>query len=267
MCRYRPHRSLGQREVIRRLHRWAKKHFGDTKYRPHQKVSDALLVALHLSRLVYKHAYPSIWWGLLRETRPWLPSYRQAGRSPTFGTQAFTRMQKVLDTLVAVATPNQRLQQVVIDSAPLPVCRPKRMARCTFPEARWGYATQGEFYGFKLHVWITPSGQIVQYALRPANLHDTTVAFELNRRWGDFGTPKIIGDKGYCCLGFVFPPKKNTTYDTGWRPEIHGPMRKRVETVFSQLVEAHLRVGQLKTMASLRLKVVLAVLAHNLAHP
>lgn len=216
-----------------------------------------MLVALLLSRLVFKHAYPSVWWAVLKDRRPGLPSY----------TQAFERGTKLLEQLEALAMPSRKLVHAVIDSAPLPVCRPKRTARCRFPGARWGYGTQGEFYGFKLHAWVTPSGEVVQYLLRPANLHDITVAYELNRRWADFHGPRVIGDKGYGCLGFVFPPKKNTRHDTGWRDEVHGPMRKRVETVFSQLVQAHLRVGQLKTLTSLRLKVVLAVLAHNLSHP
>lgn len=94
-----------------------------------------------------------------------------------------------------------------------------------------------------------------------------TVSYELNTRWPDYGEPKIIGDKGYCALGYIFPPKKNNRYDTGWRQEVHGRIRKRVETVFSQLVEEGVRGTQAKTRPSLRLRVVLAVLAHNLIHP
>jgi len=118
-----------------------------------------------------------------------------------------------------------------------------------------------------LHAWVTASGAIVQYLIRPANLHDTTVSYELNRRWPDFGGPRIIGDKGYCCLGYVFPPKRNTRYDTGWRPGRHPRLRKCIETGFSGLVEAQIRSVQTKTLRSLRLRVVLAVLAHNLAQP
>ncbi|GGR10496.1 hypothetical protein GCM10008957_23960 [Deinococcus ruber] len=103
--------------------------------------------------------------------------------------------------------------------------------------------------------------------MRPANFHDATIGHELNRRWPEFGGPKIIGDKGSCGLGFVFAPKKNTRYDTGWREDRHPKLRKRIETVFSQLVEAQIRSVQTKTLVSLRLRVVLAVLAHNLAQP
>ena len=78
MARYRLHHSLGRRAVIRQLHRWAKRHLSDVKRCSHQKLSDALLVALLLSRLVFKHPFPSIWWNVLREDRHDLPSYTQA---------------------------------------------------------------------------------------------------------------------------------------------------------------------------------------------
>ncbi len=122
-------------------------------------------------------------------------------------------------------------------------------------------------YGYKLHAWVSPLGEIVRYLLRPANLHDLTVGCELNRKWADLGGPKVVGDQGYAALGYVFPPKKNTRYDSGWREFRHPKLRKRVETVFSQLVASQIRSVQAKTLASLRLRTVLAVLAHNLAQP
>ncbi|THF67671.1 IS982 family transposase, partial [Deinococcus sp. Arct2-2] len=42
---------------------------------------------------------------------------------------------------------------------------------------------------------------------------------------------------------------------------------KRIETVFSQLVEAQIRSVRTKTLLSLRFRVVLAVLAYNLTQP
>ncbi|WP_420594353.1 IS982 family transposase [Deinococcus sp.] len=257
MCRYRPHHSLGRRSVIRFFWRWAKRHFSDARRCRHQKLTDALLVALLLTRLVFKHPYASVWWSMLREDRPGLPSY----------TQAYTRGTRLLEQLEAIVSPPQLCAEVIIDSMPLPVCRPKRGGQCVFPGARWGYGTQGQVFGYKLHAWVCPQGRILQYLVKPANLHDTTVGFELNQRWPEFGGPKIVGDKGYCCLGFIFPPKKNTRYDTGWRETRHPQLRKRIETVFSQLVSAQIRSVQTKTLVALRLRVVLAVLAHNLALP
>ncbi|AZI41888.1 IS982 family transposase [Deinococcus psychrotolerans] len=257
MYRYRPHHSLTRRSVIRFFHRWSQRYFWDTKRCKHQKMTDAMLVALLLTRFVFKHPYASVWWNILCEDRPGLPSY----------TQAYTRGVRLLAQLEAVVSPPQQCAGVIIDSMPLPVCRPKRAKGCAFPGARWGYGTQGHVFGYKLHAWVSPQGRILQYLVKPANLHDTTVGFELNQRWPDFDGPKIIGGKGYCCLGFVFPPKKNTRYDTGWRVSRHPQLRKRIETVFSQLVNAQIRSAQTKTVAALRLRVVLAVLAHNLAQP
>ncbi len=59
----------------------------------------------------------------------------------------------------------------------------------------------------------------------------------------------------------MFPPRQNTRYDSGWRESRHPKPRKRIETVFSQLVEAQIRSVQTKTLASLRLRPVVAVLA------
>ena len=243
--------------MIRILYRWAKKHFSDTRRCTQQKVTDAYLVALHLSRLIFKHPYPSVWWNMLKDGRPNLPSY----------TQAFVRINRLLEQLQQVACPVRACQEVVIDSMPLPVCRPKRAKRCRFAGAKWGYGTQWKFYGYKLHAWILPNGEIVQYNVKPANLHDLTASYELNVQWGKYGGPKVIGDKGYCCLGYIHPPKKNTRYDTGWRLDRHPRMRKRIETVFSQLVAEGIRSVQAKTLRSLQVRVVLAVLAHNLTKP
>ena len=257
MARYRLHHSLPRRTVIRRLHRWTKKYLSDENYRPHQKLTDAKLVAYLLARFVYRHPYPSVWWSMLKADWDSLPSY----------TQAYKRGIALLEKLETLAQTARKCSEVIIDSMPLPVCRSKRAKHSRFKGAKWGYGTQGKFYGYKLHAWVTPEGSIVQYALRPANLHDVTVGYELNVRWPDYGGPTLIGDKGYCALGYIFPPKKNTRYDTGWRQEVHGRKRKRIETVFSQLVEVGVRGTQAKTLPSLRLRVVLAVLAHNLVHP
>ena len=128
----------------------------------HQKLNDALLATWLLSRFVFKHPFPSIWWLMLREVRSDLPSF----------TQADTRGLRLLERLKAVACQDRRCTKVIVDSMPLPVCRPKRGGRCAFPGARWGFRTQGDVCGDKLHAWVTPDGEIVQSLLKPATLHD-----------------------------------------------------------------------------------------------
>ena len=257
MDRYRLHHSISRRQVIRTLHRWAKRHFKDKKRFKHQKITDAQLVALHLSRLVFKHPYPSVWWNILKDGRSYLPSY----------TQAFVRINRLLEQLQEIACPERKCKEVVIDSMPLPVCRPKRAKRSSFAGAKWGYSSQGKIYGYKLHAWILPTGEIVQYTIKPANLHDITVSYDLCGQWVKYGGPEIIGDKGYCCFCYTHPIKKNSRGPTKWREDYHPKLRKRIETVFSQLVAEGIRSVQAKTLRSLQVRTVLAVLAHNLTKP
>ena len=150
---------------------------------------------------------------------------------------------------------------------PLPVCRPKRAGRSSFAGARWGYGTQGKIFGYKLHAWILPTGEVVQYSVQPANRHDVAVSYDLCAHWVKYGGPEIIGDKGYCCLCYTYPPKKNSRSKGKWREEYHPKLRKRIETVFSQLVAEGIRSTQVKTLRSLQVRVVLAVLARNLTKP
>jgi len=108
----------------------------------------------------------------------------------------------------SMAVQVEKLAIVIIDSQPLPVCRLKRARRCKVPEATFGYGTQGRVYGFKLHAWTGLNGQIAQYSIRPANMHDLTVGYEFNQRWIEYGAPKIIGDKAYQDGTYLTPPKK-----------------------------------------------------------
>ena len=56
--------------------------------------------------------------------------------------------------------------------------------------------------------------------------------------------------------------KNARTLDPRWKKE-YGGARKMIETVFSSLTSAGIRWGQIKTLASLRLKVTLTIFAHN----
>ena len=104
----------------------------------------------------------------------------------------------------------------------------------------------------------------MRYVILPANEHDFSVLCEMNRDWPSVGGPKQIGDKGDQSGACLTPPKVNAKrIDPRWKPE-YGAARKCVESAFSVLVGAGLRWGQVKTMLSLRLKVALNVLAHNL---
>jgi hypothetical protein len=187
-------------------------------------------------------------------------------------TQAYVRLKRLTEIIERLAVQIESLAFVVIDSQPLPACRTKRAHRCKVPEATFGYGTQGRVYGFKLHAWRrgAPSrwtklnGQIVQYVVRPANIHDLTVGYELNQHWIAYGAPQIIGDKAYLDGIYLTPPKKNAKcIDPRWQDEF-AAARKIIETTFSSLVRAGIRFAQVRSLDSLRLRVALTVLAFNL---
>ena len=76
--------------------------------------------------------------------------------------------------------------------------------------------------------------------------------------------PKQIGDKGYQSGSYRTPPKANArTPDPRWKAE-YATARKITESTFSVLISAGLQWGLVKTKPSLRRKVALAVLAHDL---
>jgi hypothetical protein len=73
-----------------------------------------------------------------------------------------------------------------------------------------------------------------------------------------------LGYKAYQSGTGLTPPRVNAKHvDSHWK-EAYGTARKCIESAFSGLVGARLRCGQVKTYLTLRLKVALNVLAHNL---
>ncbi|RJF71304.1 IS982 family transposase [Deinococcus cavernae] len=221
----------------------------------HEKVTDAMLIALALLRVIHTQPYFKSWWKMLKlNIFPDLPSVEQA-------TIRLKRLTPVIERLTGQPEP---LAMAVIDSEPIPVCRYKRAKHCKFPRATFGFGTQGKIFGFKLHAWTTLNGKIAQYAILPANEHDLTGGGQLAEHWPAYGGPKIIGDKAYQGGGYIVPAKSNMKKpDPRWREEFHAA-RKIIESAFSSLAGRGLRWGQVKTFPALRLKVALIVIAYNL---
>lgn len=237
------------------LSQWVQPHLPPKLIHAHEKISDADLIAVALLQKLHKVPYFNHWWRFLRINHfPYFPSE----------TQARVRLARLTPVVERLATQVQKLEFVAVDSEALPVCTFKRAPRCKFRGARHGFSTAGPVYGFKLHAWSALNGQVVRYEIRPANEHDYSVLCEMNADWPAYGGPKMIGDKGYQSVSCLTPPKTNAKQvDPRWKPE-YGAARKCIESAFSVLSGAGMRWGQIKTHLSLRLKVALHVLAHNL---
>jgi hypothetical protein len=134
----------------------------------------------------------------------------------------------------------------LIDSFPIPMCQPIRHARVNLLRdegAYFGKGTKGWFFGFKLHVLSTRSGQIVGAVLLPTSSDDREGARRLVSLMEE-GSVAIadLGYRGakfqleiYEAEGVLFLTRADIADQR--LKIIHSMMRERVEGVFSSLWE------------------------------
>lgn len=137
----------------------------------------------------------------------------------------------------------------IIDSLPVPVCRFARAyalwaCRTFFEHADYGYDEMEKqtYYGLRAHARICWPGLIVGAVLTPANVHDLTAAEVLAERAQGW----LLGDRNYWSpdladllaqqgieLGAPYISAKDESEPwPAWLKQV----RRRIETVFSQLV-------------------------------
>lgn len=82
-----------------------------------------------------------------------------------------------------------------VDATSIKVCHGKRIKRNKVFKgfAKRGKTTSGWFYGFKLHLIINESGEILSFLVTPGNVADISVLDKLSKGI----TGKLFGDKGY----------------------------------------------------------------------
>jgi hypothetical protein len=156
------------------------------------------------------------------------------------------RLSDAVDVLAALLTTGTIF---VIDSMPLPVCRRARAGRCKKARGAGycGYcaAKREKFFGWRLHLIISPDGVPVSCDLLPASCHDLTPVHELMERLPSGAT--VYADKGYNSgddeawiageTGIRLVPRRRENMEPNTLGEWFGlrRYRGRVETVHSQL--------------------------------
>ena len=151
----------------------------------------------------------------------------------------------------------------ILDSTPIPVVSYQRSNRSgSFPEASYGYcaAKDEKYFGFKLHMAVTPSGIPTNFDLTPANISDGKMTEELIELYDIL---IAIGDKGYLDREkqerllkqnkrLITPYRKNQNRrNSGFEQKLLR-LRKRIETVFSQFKEQmHLNKTRAKSLIGL----------------
>lgn len=102
----------------------------------------------------------------------------------------------LLQALLLINRQKHTDQLMLIDSAPLPVCRNKRVFNYSVTElAERGKSSMGWFFGFKVHIIVTVEGVLLQFAVTPGNTSDKDHELLLKMFEGLKGL--AVGDKGY----------------------------------------------------------------------
>lgn len=156
------------------------------------------------------------------------------------------RLSDAIDLLAALLTAGTVF---ILDSVPLPVCRRVRAWRCKKVRGAeyCGYcaAKKEKFFGWRLHLIISPDGIPASFDLLPASYHDLTPVHELMERLPSGAT--VYADKGYNSgddeawiegeTGIRLVPRRKENMAPNTLGEWFGlrRYRGRVETVNSQL--------------------------------
>jgi hypothetical protein len=138
---------------------------------------------------------------------------------------------------------------VLVDSLPVPVCRFARAYRCRGFRglAAFGYdpLAHQTYYGLRLHLRVAWPGVITAATLAPANDADRAVAPQLlagltGRALGDGGywSPTLRAELTPTGLDLIAPPPRAKAGAARW-PAWLVQMRRRIETVLSQLTERY----------------------------
>lgn len=142
----------------------------------------------------------------------------------------------------------------IIDSIPVPVCKPargKRLKICkerfeTSPDNGYSSVHQQNYTGYKLHVIASASGVMQSKDLTRASVHD--IKYLEDVKYSGLNNCILLGDKGY--LGVkqqldlftsaniqLQTPQRSNQKGFKIYPSILKRFRLRIETIFSQLCD------------------------------
>ena len=141
----------------------------------------------------------------------------------------------------------------IVDSMPMPICkfvRAKRIKICkedynTSPEYSYCASQKLSYYGYKLHAVCSARFTIKHFDLSKANHHDINYIQDIR---DVFPNTELLGDLGYLShdlqmelfesqnIRLITPMRRN---QKGYVPQKieYRVERKRIETIFSQLVD------------------------------
>lgn len=190
--------------------------------------------------------------------------------------------QQLFDLLAEVFKQNNPHQSYVVDSLPVAVCDNIRIGRSKlYPLQEHGETFRGYiaskrryFYGLRLHLVSTASGEPVEFTLAAASEADISLFKELKLELPEGAL--ICADKGYtdyhyedlledAGLHLKAQRKKNSKRPMPlWEEFLGNPIRQYIETVFSKLSAMFAGRIHAVTPRGFELKIVCFVLAFSI---
>jgi hypothetical protein len=190
--------------------------------------------------------------------------------------------QRLFDLLAEVFKQNNPDQSYVVDSLPVAVCDNIRIGRSKlYPLQEHGETFRGYiaskrryFYGLRLHLVSTASGEPVEFTLAAASESDISLLKELKLELPEGAI--ICADKGYtdyhyedlledAGLHLKAQRKKNSKRPMPlWEEFLGKPIRQYIETVFSKLSAMFAGRIHAVTPRGFELKIVCFVLAFSI---
>ena len=166
----------------------------------------------------------------------------------------------------------------LVDSTCLPVCgiQRERDHKCFVKHASKGHGSLGWFYGFKLHLITSDTGEILRFWLSTGKTHDTQPLFQYSFLRGLKGL--LVGDSGYRVskdrvvakdpeLALIARPTKKSKEVPPWDLRNLFQARWRIESTYNELKEnLGLRVSRsCKCLATFKSTVFSALIAYTVA--
>jgi len=182
----------------------------------------------------------------------------------------------LLDLFALVFKQANEGQEYILDSFPVPVCDNIRISRCRLYQGEdyRGYIASKKryFYGLRVHLVVTKTGEPVEFVLAPGADNDCAVLKRLSLDLPEGAT--LYGDKSYNDYRYedllaeaagirLLPLRKKNSLRAlpAWVEFIQKKTRKRVETTGSQITSLLPKKIHAVTPEGFELKVVLFILA------
>lgn len=242
-------------------------------YPKQPKMSDCEIIALSLTGESIGIDSKNYFWKKLKTNYSiCFPNLIERSRFNRRRKRLYSYIQK-LNQIIASRL-NENEDAYIVDSIPVPVCqiaREKRSKICkevfeNAPDKGFSAVSKAYYYGYKLHLITSVRGVFQSMDMTKASVHD--VHYLSGIKYSGLNNCVLLGDKGYLskthqldlftsCNINLATPKRNNQHVKEHYPFIFKKLRKRIETLFSQLCDQFmLKRNYAKSFAGLAIRIL-----------